>query len=115
MTVSGLSGVSAISAGGYHSMALLNDGTVMTWGDNGRGQLGIGSIVGPDRCEAKGLACSRVPVTVEHLSGVTAISGGLFYSTALLGNGDVMTWGYNADGQLGAGNHAEHAPFRSAP
>src|SRR5438552_11942460 len=42
LAVSGLSGVRAMSAGGEHSLALLNDGTVMAWGANEYGQLGDG-------------------------------------------------------------------------
>ncbi len=37
-----LSGVIAVSAGGRHSMALRDDGTVWTWGQNFYGQLGDG-------------------------------------------------------------------------
>jgi alpha-tubulin suppressor-like RCC1 family protein len=35
--------VIAIAAGGVHSMALKSDGTVLTWGFNGVGQLGLGT------------------------------------------------------------------------
>lgn len=43
VAVSGLGGVTAVSAGGEHSLALLSNGTVMAWGDNREGQLGNGS------------------------------------------------------------------------
>ena len=33
-----LTGVAAIAAGGYHSVALKSDGTVVTWGRNVEGQ-----------------------------------------------------------------------------
>lgn len=41
--IAGLSGIKDISAcDGGHSVALKNDGTVIAWGNNGSGQLGIG-------------------------------------------------------------------------
>ena len=39
----GLSGVIAIAAAGYHSVALKNDGTVWGWGWNNYGQVGDGT------------------------------------------------------------------------
>jgi alpha-tubulin suppressor-like RCC1 family protein len=35
--------VSAISAGGFHAMALCSDGTLLAWGYNGGGQIGNGN------------------------------------------------------------------------
>src|SRR5215472_12236013 len=40
--VTGLTGVTALSAGLAHSLALLSGGTVMAWGLNDQGQLGTG-------------------------------------------------------------------------
>ena len=42
-TVSGLSGVAALALGGYHSCALMPDGTARCWGRNDRGQVGDGT------------------------------------------------------------------------
>ncbi len=91
--VTGLSGVTAISAGGEHSLALLSDGTVRAWGNNREGQLGNGSI-----------ASSHVPVAVSGISTATAIAAGKLFSLALLSNGTVMAWGSNEEGQLGGGS-----------
>jgi alpha-tubulin suppressor-like RCC1 family protein len=90
--VSGLSGVTAIAAGGEHSLALMSNGTVMAWGNNREGQLGNGTTTN-----------SRVPVIVSGLAGVTAIAAGKEHSLALLNNGTVLAWGGNEDGQLGNG------------
>lgn len=37
------SALTGLAAGRYHSMALLGDGTICTWGGNARGQLGVGA------------------------------------------------------------------------
>jgi alpha-tubulin suppressor-like RCC1 family protein len=66
VAVSGLSGVTAISAGGEHSMALLGNGTVMTWGENKFGELGDG-VAGE---------ASDVPVLVSSLGQVAGIAAG---------------------------------------
>ena len=47
--VKGLSGIKAVGAGFYHSLAVRADGTVATWGWNYFGQLGDGSTVA-NRC-----------------------------------------------------------------
>jgi alpha-tubulin suppressor-like RCC1 family protein len=97
--VKGLAGVIAISAGYEHSLALLSTGRVMAWGDNYFGQLGNGSETGPEHCE--GDPCSRLPVEVQGLGEVTAISAGWFSNLALLRNGTVVAWGDDRIGQLG--------------
>ena len=53
----GLTDATAIAAGGIHSMALKNDGTVWAWGDNRCGQLGV-----------DGIPYSNAPVRVSWLS-----------------------------------------------
>ena len=74
VVLSDLSEVSAISAGAGDSLALLKSGTVMSWGENNYGQLGDGSSSGPEECTDG--ACSRTPVPVSALSGVSSISAG---------------------------------------
>ncbi len=102
VTVNGLTGVRAIAAGDGHSLALLENGTVMAWGRNDEGQLGIGTTTGPETCMSE-LPCSTTPVQVNGLSGVKAIAAGYNDSLALLENGTVMAWGEGQWGQLGNG------------
>lgn len=40
--VQGLDSVRVIAVGAFHNLALLDDGTVMAWGNNEYGQLGTG-------------------------------------------------------------------------
>jgi alpha-tubulin suppressor-like RCC1 family protein len=97
VAVSGVSGVTAITAGARHSLALLSNGTVMAWGENEYGELGDGSIARSD----------EVPVAVSGLSGVAAISAGGEHSLALLLSGKVMSWGEDKRGELGNGSVGE--------
>ncbi len=110
VAVSGLSGVSAISAGGTHSLALLTGGTVKAWGDNKDGELGDGTSTGPETCGTLMSACAKTPVSVSGLSGVVAVSGGGAHSLALLSNGTVESWGDNGSGQLGDGTSTGPEP-----
>ncbi len=91
-----LAGVVAIAAGGYHSLAVLSDGTVMAWGYNSSGQLGNGTS-GSD-------ADSAYPVSVSSLVNAVSVAAGQYFSLALASDGSVYSWGYNNDGELGDPN-----------
>jgi len=64
--VTGLSGVSAIAAGGQHSLALLGNGTAMAWGEDKWGELGDGQFD----------STSDVPVAVSGLGEIAGIGAG---------------------------------------
>jgi alpha-tubulin suppressor-like RCC1 family protein len=82
--VPGLAGVTAISAKGRHAMALLANGTVMTWGSGLYGQIGDGT-------QNHRLA----PFAVPGLTGVAQIAAGFNSSFARRGDGSVFAWGFN--------------------
>jgi alpha-tubulin suppressor-like RCC1 family protein len=103
VAVSGLSGVTAISAGAAGTCALLSGGTVKCWGDNTYGELGDGTSTGPQTCIAGSSACSTTPVAVSGLSGVSAIAASEAHTCALLSGGTVDCWGDNEAGELGDG------------
>lgn len=74
------------------TVAILSNGSVWSWGDNTRGQLGDGST-----------AYSDVPVPVDVPAGtrfVTVNSGG-YTSYGIDRSGDLWAWGGNQNGQLG--------------
>jgi alpha-tubulin suppressor-like RCC1 family protein len=99
-----LRGVKAIAAGAFYDLALLDNGTVMAWGDDEKGQLGAGTATGPETCDEGWIACSTTPVAVDGLTGVAAIAAGEEHSLALLENGTVAAWGFNEYGSLGDGS-----------
>jgi alpha-tubulin suppressor-like RCC1 family protein len=101
--VIGLTGVTAIAAGYYHTIALKSDGTVWAWGDNSFGQLGDGTNTGPQTCVNSGTPCSTTPVQVIGLTGVTAIAARYHHTIALKNDETVWAWGHNISGQLGDG------------
>ena len=90
-------GVRRVAAGYYFSLALMNDGTVRSWGYNYYGELGDGTY-GPSASKA-------TPVAVKDLSGVRALAtdSSAEHVLALLDDGTVRAWGYNYYGQLGDG------------
>ena len=102
VSVTGLTGAIAITAGLNHTCALLTGGTVQCWGWNYYGQLGNGTDTGPQTCLG-GQACSSVPVPVSGLTGAIAISAGASHTCALISGGTVQCWGGNGLGQLGNG------------
>ncbi|MHB8671086.1 MAG: RCC1 domain-containing protein, partial [Acidimicrobiales bacterium] len=91
-----LSGVKALSAGLYHSVALRSDATVVTWGYNADGELGNGTTTkATSPVQVAGVGGTGV------LSGITAVSSRALHSLALRTDGTVVAWGYNNHGQLG--------------
>ena len=74
--VTGLSGVTAISAGSDNGYALRSDGTAWGWGSDGDGELDNGQLAGS----------SAVPSAMAGLTGATAIFGGYSVAFALFPN-----------------------------
>ncbi len=117
-TVEGLTHVAAIAAGGPSDYALLENGTVMAWGNNAHGQLGI---AWPEKCQTRNtpgcaqyecptevgaVLCSTRPALVmtaanRPLGEVAAIVPGAEATFALLKSGEVVSWGSNLKGELG--------------
>jgi alpha-tubulin suppressor-like RCC1 family protein len=105
-----LRGVTAVAAGNGHSLALLNDGTVLAWGANGNGQLGDGTMMQrnfPVNVCAAGATppCSVVNGNILH--DVSGIAGGGTSSFAPTSTGAVLAWGNNANGFLGDGTQTQ--------
>ena len=85
----------ALSSGGYHTCAILDDGTVSCWGRNLAGGLGEGTTTQRNTpTQTSSLGTGRTAV---------AISSGFYHTCAILDDGSVSCWGWNYFGQLGDG------------
>jgi alpha-tubulin suppressor-like RCC1 family protein len=92
---SDLTSIIAIAGVDDHSLAVKSDGTVFSFGLNGNGQLGDGSITQ-----------RLVPVPVTGFSGGLAVAAGTTHSLALKNDGFVWAWGSNSVGQFGVATPA---------
>ena len=85
------SSATAVACGMYHTAVVLADGTVRTFGNNGRGQLGVNDTT-----------TRLTPVQVWGISSsAVAVAGGYFHTAVLLADGTVRTFGTNGFGTLG--------------
>lgn len=84
----------SIASGGRHSLSICADSTVRSWGYNGYGQLGIGTIIEQHK-----------PTAIAGLTSVKQVAGGLFHSLFLRSNGTVWSCGRNPMGNLGDGSN----------
>jgi alpha-tubulin suppressor-like RCC1 family protein len=95
--LSALLPVQAMAGGDRHSLALLSNGTVWTWGDDTDGQLGIES-----QGETEPFS---LPVAVHGLTDITTIAAGGHFSLALAKDGTVYAWGRgDLAGEQGTGS-----------
>lgn len=90
----------AITAGSYHSCAILDTGHLRCWGHNAAGQLGQGhtAAIGDNPGE------TTVPVDLGPGRSAVAVSAGSAHTCAVLDTGALRCWGDNSAGQLGQGN-----------
>ncbi len=79
-----------VSAGGLHTCAIAQEGSVWCWGDNASGQLGDGSGSG-----------GSDPRWAQLAAAAVAVSAGGTHSCAVTVDGGLYCWGGNSFGQLG--------------
>ncbi len=90
-----------LDAGGAHTCAIYNGGSVRCWGEAAAGQLGYGSTTDIGDSEAVNTAG---PVNLGVGRTAVALAAGTAHTCAILDNGTVRCWGEGADGRLGYGN-----------
>ena len=90
--------VSPVSGGGLHTCELEAQGGALCWGNNDRGQLGVGTT-------------AREPGTMRVTGDLafTQIAAGQDHTCAIGKGGVVYCWGGNTFGQLGTGDAVDHS------
>ena len=92
-TLTGALSRGTVNDGWDHALISTPDGRVIAWGTNGLGRLGDGT------------STSRsLPVVLNELTGIVAVSALWEHSLALTADGHVLAWGRNQFGQLGDGS-----------
>lgn len=91
-----------VALGESTQYALLEDGTVVSWGTNNEGQLGNGPM-GASGESGRYPKPSVTPVKVTGLSGVIQIAAGMKHAVALRSDGTVWAWGRRSNGEIGDG------------
>lgn len=94
-----LSGARALSLAGRHGLAIVDEGIVLGWGDDGHTLIGATAAPKP------------VPVKLSGLLHVKELASSSSHACARFDSGTVACWGDNDAGQLGDGTTVErHAP-----
>jgi hypothetical protein len=83
--VRGIKGAAQIAAAGDHTCARLADGSIVCWGDAGKGQ-------------------GTAPAAVPGIKGATRLAVGRAHACAATKEAEVVCWGDNDKGQLGDGS-----------
>lgn len=99
--VSGVTGVTGITAGYQLTCARLGTCAVSCWGE---GELGTNSFT-----------ASLSPVQVSGIaSGAAAVTAGQYHTCAVTNGGALKCWGWNAYGQMGDGTNGSVTTPRSS-
>jgi alpha-tubulin suppressor-like RCC1 family protein len=110
------SSITQFWGGGRHSIALLADGSVWTWGSDAFGKLGdnqAGTSYSDTSHDSHVPLRVHGPGDVGYLNSIVAISAGEGHNLALRSDGTVWAWGWNGVGQLGDGTTNDaHTPVQ---
>ena len=94
VTTPAADGWSSVAAGGGHTCAIRDDGTLWCWGLNFDGQLGIGSL------DSENLPQQ---VTTPAADGWASVTTGAGHTCAVRADATLWCWGFGSDGELGTG------------
>ncbi|BCX47984.1 repeat regulator of chromosome condensation domain-containing protein [Haloferula helveola] len=97
-TVAGLSDITAVSAGGFSTLALKSDGTVWFLGESTLQHTTPHGTPDP----------VSTPIQIAGLGGIDEIAAGHRHYLALdADTGDLFAWGHNGSGQVGNGGRLD--------
>jgi alpha-tubulin suppressor-like RCC1 family protein len=95
-----------LSAGGQHNLALKKDRSLWVWGDQSKGQLGLGSV-GAATTETNTNSAKVISPARLGSAFWSDVSAGLDHSLGVRSDGTLWAWGNNGAGQLGDGTRVE--------
>jgi hypothetical protein len=95
--IGALTNWSKVSTGSSFSLALKQDGTLWAWGNNFAGKLGININQAVDKSSPV-----QIGTDTDWSDLVAAETGN--HGIAVKSSGEIYSWGYNLDGQLGLGD-----------
>jgi len=98
----------SVAAGSAHTLVLTSEGNLWTWGDNAKGQLGLGpkspdKVSEPSQITSKGWL-SRSEQDWRHGGFAMSVSCGYAHSMALIDKGEIWAWGLQTGGRLALKN-----------
>ncbi|PKA66064.1 Ultraviolet-B receptor UVR8 [Apostasia shenzhenica] len=85
--------VKVVAAAKHHTVIATESGEVFTWGSNREGQLGYTSV--DTQPTPRRVSCLR--------ARIVAVAAANKHTVAVADSGEVFTWGFNKEGQLGYG------------
>jgi alpha-tubulin suppressor-like RCC1 family protein len=93
-----------VGLGNETSCSAASNGTVMCWGSNTNGELGIKTADNNGGHGTATAVCSNNATPCAPLGGVTTVSIGANGSVCALSSGAVKCWGQNVSGEFGDGS-----------
>ena len=104
-----------ISAGFEFGAGIKTNGTLWTWGDNNRFQLGINKNLINNSGYALPIPVALLPFqSADKDTGWKEVSCGTNHAAAIKEDGTLWTWGFNFSGELGQ-NGVDYRTSRSSP
>ncbi|KAF0481618.1 RCC1/BLIP-II [Gigaspora margarita] len=109
--------VRQIAAGEHHSLVLLENGSIYSFGRADYGQLGIGDALDRDDDEQMKIKRQKIgqkvvtPTKIKNIALCQFIATGDHHSIAVSNDGKLYTWGFGESYALGGGDEDKKEPY----